>query len=445
MVHLPILIAEYNGIEQKLVLSQNYEKQKEDIDRQVASTSLEISRGQTLLNQTQKDLSDMQTRVHRNENPRFLHYFVRNREAKVERLKAESKQLKIIEQDLSSKLSIASAQLLGLQQKQQDVHIIVDRKHQMEERSRQLFNQAVAGQAPTQTLQHLRIGRQEQSSALASEQMLLQAVDTSVQQVKQGLSLFQKAEGLYQQARCMNERAKNAKRKMRNESAGYKENAEMKLQRLERQKRHLQCRRDKAINQANSVAIRAYQVTSTGFATFPTEARARYPKLGASIGEVAFPRLQGENFTGTLVADTVLSTVGAAMNDAASGCWIQENVQVAGQCASISSQQFWLMTQVQNAVATNGRQLKANLKNIKQNIVAEHRHTFNGKRSTAWWSSLQQHWFSGPRDHHELLFKRFRDSIACMSDAYIRMMKENKRSAVMASPRYAVLDLCVIC
>merc|ERR1719162_834314 len=124
MVHLPILIAEYNGIEQKLVLSQNYEKQKEDIDRQVASTSLEISRGQTLLNQTQKDLSDMQTRVHRNENPRFLHYFVRNREAKVERLKAESKQLKIIEQDLSSKFSIASAQLLGLQQKQQDVHII---------------------------------------------------------------------------------------------------------------------------------------------------------------------------------------------------------------------------------------------------------------------------------------------------------------------------------
>jgi len=163
-----VLITEYNSIEQQLVSVQHYEKQLEDIDCQVASALLEISCGQTLLEQTQKDAAHMQTRVHRNEKPRFLHYFVWDREAKVKRLTGESQQLKIIEQDLSKKLSVASAQLPGLQQKQQDVHIIADMKHQMEGRSRQLFNQVVSGQPSTQTLKHLRIGRQERSSLLES-------------------------------------------------------------------------------------------------------------------------------------------------------------------------------------------------------------------------------------------------------------------------------------
>lgn len=444
MVDTAMQIRDYNNMEQHLTHLQKYEEQMEDIDCLVASALLEISRGQTLLAQTQKDVVHMQARVHRNENPRCLHYFVWNRGAKVNGLREEFLQLRLIEQYLSCKLSVASAQLPGLQQKQQDVHMIVDWKHQMERRSRQLFNQAVAGQGPTQALEQLRTRRQEQSSLLASERMLLQAVGNSAQQVKEGLSLFQQAEDLYKQAQCMNERAKNVRRKIRNQSARYTGTAEYDLQRLEKQERDVQCMRDKAIKKAISVATQADQVTSNGFTTFITEATDRYPELCASIAEVAFPRMRGSKFIGHFVDNSILGSVGAAMNDAASGCQIQDNVRVARRCASITSQQFWLMTVKQREITTNVSQLEASLRKSKHDIVAEHHYTFNCKRSALWWASLQQHWFSAPKDHRELFVKKILDSIAGMTDACIRTMRERKLSAVMASPHSALLDLCMI-
>jgi len=441
------LIKDYSSFEQQLVSLQNCEKQIEDTDCRVAQALLEISLRQTLLKQTQEDVSSKQTRLHRNENPRFLHYFVWKREAKVERLKGETHELKIIEQDQSNQLSIASAQLPGLQQKQQDARIIVDRKHEMEGRCRQLFNKVVAGQSPTQTLQHLRIRKQEQGSLLGSEQVLLQAVSNSVKQLEQGLLLFQQAEGLYQEAQCTNEHLKSVRRKSRNETGRCTEvEAAMNSQSLKRQIRDLKCQRDEAIKEANGVVILAYEVTSNGLATFPSKARARYPELCTSIGEVAFPRVQGANFTGSLVANSIFGSAGAAVNDAASGCQIRDNVQVAGQCASITVQQLWLMMSMQSVVATNVYKLEASVQKIKKNIVAEHHQTFNCKRSAVWWSSLEQHWFSGPADHRELRFKKLCDSVGCMTDAYMKMMQDKKKSAVMDSPRCAVLDLsCLIC
>jgi len=448
-VDATVLIKEYNGIEQQLVPLRTYEMQMEAIDLQVAAAFLKSSRQQTSLKQTQKDETHMEKRVHRNENPRFLHHFVWNRKAKVERLKGELQQLKTIRQDLSNKLAIDSAQLPALQQKQKDMHTIVDGKHQMEIQSLDLFNQVVACQPATQTLKDLRIGEQDQRSLLASEKMLLQAVGLSVQQVMQGLSLFREAEGLYRQAQSIDERAENAKRKMHNQSAGFDfgaENPERILQTLQRQQRELQCQREKAINQANVVAMHAYQVTSTGFATFPIEAKDRYPKVCASIGDVALPRMQGANFTGTLMADVISGTVGAATKDATSCCEIEDHMQVARQCASITSHQFLCMTSMQNAVATNMYQLQARLRNIEQNIVIERRQIFSGQRSAAWWSSHEQHRFAGPKDCRQVLFKKIRDTIARMRHAYIRTIKEKKGAEMIASPAHlAVLGLCLIC
>lgn len=442
-----MLIKDYNRMEQQLFSLQNCEQQIVNMDSQVASVLLEISRHQAVLKQTQEDVRCKQTRLHRNENPRFLHYFVWQREAKVERLKGEAHQLKIIEQDLSNQLSIASAQLPGLQQKQQDARIIVDRKHEMEGRCRQLFNKVVAGQPPTQTLQHLRIRKQEQGLLLESEQVLLQAVNNSVKQLEQGLSLFQQAEVLYQQAQCYNEHLRNVKRNRRNETARCTEvEAAMNLQSFKRQAKDLQCQRDKAIKEANALAIRAYKVTSDGFTAFPLQARAQYPELCTSIGEVAFPRVQGANFTGSLVTELFFGTAGAAVNDAAPPCQIRDNVQVAGQCASIMVQQLWLMMSMQSVVATNVYKLEASLQKLKKNIVAEHHHAFNRKKAQVWWSSLQQHWFSGPADQRELGFKKLCDTVACMTDAYMKMVKEKKKAAVMDSPHCAVLDLsCLMC
>lgn len=220
----------------------------------------------------------------------------------------------------------------------------------------------------------------------------------------------------------MNDRAKEARCKMRKEASSYTENAEMNLQWLKMEEKDMRCQRDEAIEQAKDMANHAHQVISNGSAAFPSRARARYPKLCASIGEVTYP-----------------------MNDSTSGCRIQANCQVAGQCASIASQQLFLMTSMQSVVATKVYQLQASLEKIKRSITAEHHSTFNRKRSAVWWSSLEQDWFSSPTDRRELLLKKFRNVIAFMKDAHIRIMKETKKSVMMASPHLAVLDVCRIC
>jgi len=389
---IAMMVNEYNSIEQQLLPLQNSEGELRSVDSQVASASAEINRRQSLISQTQKDDAHMHKRIHRNENPRFLHYFVCNRDAKVERLKGELQQLEVLQKDLTEKVAADSAQLAQLQQRRNDVTQCVQMKHQLEGKSQQLFNQVVDAQPPTPALQQFHAGIQQQRPLMASEQALAQAVGNSVQQVKQGLNLFQQAEGLYRQAHQTNEQAKDVTRRERNvEGREFREecrgndfaaqNAEFDRQRLERQERELQCQRDNLINQAHDVAMRAYQVISTAFATFPAEGRTRYPQLCASIGQVAFPRVEGANFNGALMADAIFGTWGAAMNDMTSGCKIQDNMRIVAQCASMTSQQLGLLAAVESAVNANVQQLHASISNLEQNIRTERQNMFNNVRA----------------------------------------------------------------
>jgi len=387
-----MLINEYNSTEQQLLPLQSSENQMHTVDRQVAAVSAEVSRQQGLLNSTQKDGAHLQKRIHRNENPRFFHYLVCNREAKVDRLKGERQQMLAIEQNLSNKIATESTQLSDLKQQQQNAHAVVDRKHQLESHCRALFDQVVDAQPPTQALQRLRADVQQQRALMAAEQGLLQAVANSMNLVQQGLSLFQQAEGLYRKAYNINERAKQTtraearedRRERREEAFGNEfgaENAEWNREALERQERRLQAERDSLINQAHEVAMRAYQVISTGFSTFPMEARTRYPHLCASIGQVAFPRVQGASFTNALLADAIFGTMGAAVNDFSSGCKIQNNMRVVEQCASITSHQLGLVTAMQSAVNAAIQQLQASVQNLEQNIAVERSNMFNAVRA----------------------------------------------------------------
>merc|ERR1711977_221223 len=115
--------------------------------------------------------------------------------------------------------------------------------------------------------------------------------------------------------------------------------------------------------------MRAYQVISTGFSTFPMEARARYPQLCISIGQVAFPRVEGANFTSTLMTDAIFGTMGAAMNDFNSGCKIQNNMRIVEQCASMSTQQLGLVVAMEGAVNTNVQQLRSQVHSLEQSII----------------------------------------------------------------------------
>jgi len=250
----------------------------------------------------------------------------------------------------------------------------------------------VNGQPPTQMLQQLRAGVQQQGAQMASEQGLLQAVDRSVQLVKQGLSFFQQAEGLYNQAHRINQQAKQTnraevseqRRERREEAFGNDfaaERSECRIENLEREERQLQARRDSLINQAHDVAMQAYQVISAGLSAFPMEARARYPHLCASIGQVAFPRVEGANFNNALMVDMIFGTMGAAMNDYSSGCKIQNNMRIVAQCASITSQQLGLLGAMEAAVTATLRQLQASVQSLEQNISAERSSIFHNVRA----------------------------------------------------------------
>merc|ERR1712196_398545 len=107
------------------------------------------------------------------------------------------------------------------------------------------------------------------------------------------------------------------------------------------------------------------------------EARSRYPQLCVTIGQVAFPRVEGANFTSTLMTDAIFGTMGAAMNDFNSGCKIQNNMRIVEQCASMSTQQLGLVVAVHGAVNTNVQQLHANVQNLEQSVLAERQNIFN--------------------------------------------------------------------
>jgi len=385
------LVNEYNNTEQQLVPLQGCENEMHGVDLQVSQAASELRERQALFNKAQQDDQYLRKRIHRNENPRFLHYFVFNRAAKVERLKGELQLVVSKEQDLTSNINVESANLSNLQHQQQNAHAVVDRKHQLEARSRALFEQIVDAQPPTQALQSLRADVQRQGGQLRSEQGLLQVVGGSVAMVKQGLSKFQEAERLYRKANSVNEQAKQVnsreafeeRRERREEAFGNEcsaECAELRRERLERQERLLQSERDSLINKAHDVAVQAYRVISQAFSSFPMEARGRYPQLCTSIGSVAFPRLEGADFSSALVLDSMLGTVGAAINDFNSGCKIQRNLRVVEECACISSSQLGQMIAMESAVSSNVQQLQAHVQSLEQGVATERVNIFNAVR-----------------------------------------------------------------
>lgn len=118
-----MLIAEYNNTEQQLAQMA----QMKTIDQHVADMSAAVHHRQRVLSKIQQDDVHLQKRIHRNSNPRFFHYLVCNRDAKVERLKGELQDLVGIEQNLSNKIAEYSGQLSSLEQTQQNSHIRVTR------------------------------------------------------------------------------------------------------------------------------------------------------------------------------------------------------------------------------------------------------------------------------------------------------------------------------
>jgi len=306
----------------------------------------------------------------------------------------------------------------------------VERKHELEKRSDAIFNHVVDVQPPTQELHQLRAGVQQERGLEASEQALLLSVTHSAQQVKQGLALFQQASKLYHDARSKNEQAKNVSfigvggsptnggyaSSPRTGSYLHKQGSYMSVQRkgfdaarfddpekqkeqLDKEEKELQVNRDKMIKEANGATMQAYQVISTAFATFPAEARVKYPMLCAAFGKVNYPRLQGVDLPQPLMNDAIFGTYGAETKNVSSfisntpvwtptcgqshygsGYQIQDNARILGQCCSMTAQQLDMVAAMQNAVTANVQKLQAKVNDLEHSIQVERSNIFNSVR-----------------------------------------------------------------
>ena len=59
---------------------------------------------------------------------------------------------------------------------------------------------------------------------------------------------------------------------------------------------NVQARMDRVTNAAGMVAMRAHRDVGRLLASFPQEARTRYPQLCGSLGAIAYPMMTDQNF-----------------------------------------------------------------------------------------------------------------------------------------------------
>mmetsp|Transcript_147628 Transcript_147628/g.383854 ORF Transcript_147628/g.383854 Transcript_147628/m.383854 type:complete len:304 (-) Transcript_147628:184-1095(-) len=259
-------------------------------------------------------------RIHRNENPRFLHYFVCNRAAKVERLKLESRDLEKFQKDLVDSITAEGAAL----------H---QRSAELEERLRALFARIVREQS-TEARQNLLAEFPFLNASLQFERDLLQNIRSSIALVEQGLGRLQDAKRFLPSAQGLNDQT------------------------------------------AHDMAAEAYHLIRRGFSSFPKEARIRYEQLCASIGSVVFPRLEGtDDCREACVLDSIFGTIGNACNDK-----LQGNMRVIDECASTSSRQLDLMRYIEADVTVILHSLVDDAASLCSRLQAEERNIFNDAR-----------------------------------------------------------------
>jgi hypothetical protein len=366
-------INEYHTAEEQLALLQDAECKMQTLNSQVESASSSIRRRQELLSSSMQNSMKMQKRLQRNEKPHVFHFLVCDRKGKVQHLKKELETMASIEQDLSNKISTESTHLEALQKQQDYAHALVDRKHLLESRSRQLFDEVVDAEPTTQSLQNLHANLQQQSVLITVERGLLPDVGQSIAHLQQGLARFHRAGDLYKQASSVNERATNLNKQEEEEASARK--SANKLRQL--QERQLQGERDSLVSQANDLALRGYDAISSALSAFPSKARARYPQICLGIGHVAFPCVYGADFSSALMVDAIFGAQGAASEDCSSGCKIRHNISVMENCMSISSSQLILMTAVDGTIRAAISQIEASLRDLEQGVVLERTRVFN--------------------------------------------------------------------
>lgn len=316
----------------------------------------------------------LEKRINRNENPRFLHYFVLNRKKKVEKLKGEHVVLSGTIADSSSKITTLEAEVSKHTTAATAALNVVTQKEGLEKERCDIFDKVVAENA-TNRLTTIRGNQAKQQAEKQSEMGLKQQVDMTIGSLNRGQQQYSQAEQLLQQARNYNHVAQFENRMEWSES----ERSEARRRHQEMIERETQLNRDRLINEAQQPANNAYMCVTQALSGFPAEVRARYPSLCAQIGQAHFPQLQRADMGTTMMMD-MLGTMGEAINNMQSSNKIQQNMQVLEQAKMLLQQQIGLVNAVNGAIMGNIANMDSSLQTMAQEEKEESVKIFLAKR-----------------------------------------------------------------
>jgi len=330
-----------------------------------------ISTWESKLSNARKQQPRLEKRIHRNENPRFFHYLQINRHEKVNQLKQTRDSLVSGQEQWTSSKQRDEGQLKDMMTALTNSESLARTRDQLENKLQSMFDQVADSVPPTPRLNQINSNIFEQTGALRVEQMLLDQVNGTLSTLDQVQKLYNESMGMLQRAARDNRTAQFvnfADAGDRNRGPDY----------FERMK---QAQRDQLINAAQGPADQAYMLADRAWATFPSEARARYPTLAAQIGKAPMPRLRGANFGNTLMAGFAFGNIGDAINNAHASGKIEQNMQVIEQARSIITTQTALVMALRDAIANNVVAMKGQLRTLTGQRVEERTSIFESIRA----------------------------------------------------------------
>jgi hypothetical protein len=362
----PATFVRYGELATQMASLANVDNALRSAQGSVAQTEAAIAQQRQALASQVAAQRRLEKRIHRNENPRFLHYFVLNRKDKVVRLKGEH--AGNLQAQTSTKAATAESELALSRHQQQlaGVSEAVRTRDALASEQQRIFD-AVVQAHPSARLQQIAANAAAQERAAAQEQGLAQHVQAVLGQLQQGLGMYARAQQMLEEARMLNARARVINRIEFQEGP----EGEAEYRRLEQLERDNQLRRDQLINDSQRPASDAYVLLSAAFAAFPAEARARYPQLAAQIGQTPLPQLRRANQGATLLADALFGKIGAAFNNASSEGMIRDNEQVLQQCTAIVNQQVALINALLAGIQANVAAMATNQRTLADQAQQE--------------------------------------------------------------------------
>jgi len=358
-------IYRYDDLGRLIASLGNASAERQRCEAAVSATQQQIAYADAELRKNRQNQPYMEKRIDRNEHPHFLHYFVINREQKVQRLKGELEQLHSTEQNLVMQEQNLDGRLANEQAALAQASMREQQCAAAQAERASLFDAVVASQPPTAKLVNLQqqVGAAQQQVQLNST--LLQQVGVSLQRAQVAVQLFQQAHHCLRQASTMNNMATGTAF-FEAFDGNYRDREMMHMAEMGEQ-----MQRDSLLNQARSLAMQAGNELQSAIDCFPAQARSLNPQLTANLFSAAQPFLQGASFGGTMMVDWVFGNTGAFFNDMHASGKINHNLNVIAQCQNAAAAQTGIIEAVAQYLQTNVQFVSQQIANLGGQIQAE--------------------------------------------------------------------------